>query len=507
MTPEQLKASILQYAMEGKLVKQNLNDISAIQNLKEAREKIKEAIKNKELRKEKYTQAENNGKLPKNWGVARLKEICEKNNSSIKRGPFGSSITKSMFVPKGKDTYKVYEQGNAIRRDINYGSYYITKDKFESLSAFQVKPGDIIVSCAGTIGKTFILPPKIEPGIINQALLKLTLDTSIIDKKFFLLEFESISVQLNLHAKGSAIKNLASLKYLKNKVDFPLPPLEEQKRIVAKIEKLMPLVDEYAESYNRLQKIDNEFEDKLKQSVLQYAMEGKLVKQNPNDEPASELIKKIENEKAELIKEGKIKKSKKLPAITDDDKLFDIPDSWKWVRLGNITNFVGTGMVVPANQQSEFQYAGMLPYFKMNNIGNWNGKFGVGDWVYIPENEKVEKYFLKSGQLLFNTRNSKELVGKTTVVPDNISEKIVANNNILRIESFQHMKLSFVSYYLISPVSRYIFSTLTTATTNVAAIYQKQLKEIVIPIPPLEEQKRIVTKIKKLMNSISNISK
>ena len=279
MTPEQLKASILQYAMEGKLVKQNLNDISAIQNLKEAREKIKEAIKNKELRKEKYTQAENNGKLPKNWGVARLKEICEKNNSSIKRGPFGSSITKSMFVPKGKDTYKVYEQGNAIRRDINYGSYYITKDKFESLSAFQVKPGDIIVSCAGTIGKTFILPPKIEPGIINQALLKLTLDTSIIDKKFFLLEFESISVQLNLHAKGSAIKNLASLKYLKNKVDFPLPPLEEQKRIVAKIEKLMPLVDEYAESYNRLQKIDNEFEDKLKQSVLQYAMEGKLVKQ------------------------------------------------------------------------------------------------------------------------------------------------------------------------------------------------------------------------------------
>ena len=89
--------------------------------------------------------------------------------------------------------------------------------------------------------------------------------------------------------------------------------------------------------------------EQLKASILQYAVEGKLVKQNPNDEPASELIKKIENEKAELVKEGKIKKSKKLPAITDDDKLFDIPDSWKWVRLGNITNFVGTGMVVPSN--------------------------------------------------------------------------------------------------------------------------------------------------------------
>ena len=183
---DKLKQSVLQYAMEGKLVKQNLSDESAINNLKEAREEIKQAINNKKLRNEKYLKAQNNGEYPKNWAVARLKEICEKNNAAIKRGPFGSSITKSMFVPKGKDTFKIYEQGNAIRKDINYGSYYITKDKFESLRAFEVKPGDIIISCAGTIGETFIIPSKMEPGIINQALLKLTLDTSIIDKDFFL---------------------------------------------------------------------------------------------------------------------------------------------------------------------------------------------------------------------------------------------------------------------------------------------------------------------------------
>lgn len=241
---DKLKQSVLQYAMKGKLVKQNPSDESAINNLKEAREEIKQAINNKKLRNEKYLKAQSNGEYPKNWAVARLKEICEKNNAAIKRGPFGSSITKSMFVPKGKDTFKIYEQGNAIRKDINYGSYYITKDKFESLRAFEVKPGDIIISCAGTIGETFIIPSKMEPGIINQALLKLTLDTSIIDKDFFLLEFKSISSQLKLHAKGSAIKNLASLKYLKNKVSFPVPPLEEQKRIVKNVEKIMKAISE-----------------------------------------------------------------------------------------------------------------------------------------------------------------------------------------------------------------------------------------------------------------------
>lgn len=499
MTPEQLRASILQYAMEGKLVKQNLNDISAIQNLKEAREKIKEAIKNKELRKEKYTHAENNGKLPKNWEVARLKEICEKNNSSIKRGPFGSSITKSMFVPKGKDTYKVYEQGNAIRRDINYGSYYITKDKFESLSAFQVKPGDIIVSCAGTIGKTFILPPKIEPGIINQALLKLTLDTSIIDKKFFLLEFESISVQLNLHAKGSAIKNLASLKYLKNKVDFPLPPLEEQKRIVAKIEKLMPLVDEYAESYNRLQKIDNEFEDKLKQSVLQYAMEGKLVKQNPSDGPASELIKKIENEKAELIKEGKIKKSKKLPAITEDEKPFDIPDSWEWVRLDSLAQVLNgdRGKNYPGK---EYWISEGIPFINAGALGEKNINKSKINYISEQRYKLLRAGFIKNNDILYCLRGS---LGKMSISRINIGA-IASSVCIIRL--FDDRILNYIWVALSSEFGKYLIKEFEngTAQPNLSA---NNIKKYYLPIPPLEEQKRIITKTNKLMKSISKISK
>lgn len=499
MTPEQLKASILQYAVEGKLVKQDPNDEPASELLKKIENEKDQLIEEGKIKRSRklsaITDEEKPFDIPKNWTYGRLKQITTFGNfDSVK----GTSIPDNSWVVDMKD---------------------VRKDGGGFLAIVRKKSTDIYKSNKYSFSKNAVLYGKLRPYLRKVEVAKADGFTTtemfpinVVDINTLIPQYLRY-VMLSPYFVDLVNDSMYGMKMPRvgttflAKMVIPLPPLEEQKRIVAKIEKLMPLVDEYAESYNRLQKIDNEFEDKLKQSVLQYAMEGKLIKQDPNDEPASELIKKIETEKAELIKEGKIKKSKKLPAITDDDKPFDIPDSWKWVRLGNITNFVGTGMVVPANQQSEFQYAGMLPYFKMNNIGNWNGKFGVGDWVYIPENEKVEKYFLKSGQLLFNTRNSKELVGKTTVVPDNISEKIVANNNILRIESFQHMKLSFVSYYLISPVSRYIFSTLTTATTNVAAIYQEQLKEIVIPIPPLEEQKRIVTKIKKLMNSISNISK
>ena len=243
----------------------------------------------------------------------------------------------------------------------------------------------------------------------------------------------------------------------------------------------------------------------LQGKILNLAIRGKLVPQDPNDEPANVLLDKIHSEKEKLIKEKKIKKIKSLPEIFDIEKPFDIPQNWKWVRLGDISNFVGTGMVVPTSQQFDTPTNQMLAYFKMNNIGNWTGKFGVGKWTYVLKNEKSKNYILKPGQLLFNTRNSRELVGKTTIVPKGINKGIIANNNILRIESFGNMKLDYINYYLISPFSRNTFLKLTAATTNVAAIYQKQLSQILIPLPPLAEQKRIADKISQLFDQIDKI--
>ena len=175
--------------------------------------------------------------IPEKWKWIRFGET-----GFFRKGPFGSSLTKSMFVPKSADTIKVYEQQHAIKKDHTLGTYYITKEYFDtSMKGFEVLSGDIIVSCAGTIGETYILPNNIERGIINQALMRITVAPSI-DKQFFLYYFDS---QLKKSAKdgnGAAIINIPPFDVLKN-LYFPLPPLAEQKRIVQKLDEILPLCE------------------------------------------------------------------------------------------------------------------------------------------------------------------------------------------------------------------------------------------------------------------------
>ena len=162
---------------------------------------------------------------------------------NYKKGPFGSALTKDIFVEKSNDSVKVYEQKNAINKNAHIGKYYITRKYFESkMKNFEVLSGDIIVSCAGTIGEIYLLPSNIEQGIINQALLRMRIYKPI-DINFFVLIFNFILKRnLNRDSKGSAIKNIPPFEKFKNYL-IPLPPLEEQKRIVAKIEELFKIIE------------------------------------------------------------------------------------------------------------------------------------------------------------------------------------------------------------------------------------------------------------------------
>ncbi|WP_288300316.1 restriction endonuclease subunit S [uncultured Lactobacillus sp.] len=469
-----LRERILDLAMRGKLVPQDPNDEPASVLLEKIKAEKEELVKEKKIKKTKslpaITDDEKPFDIPDSWEWVRLGDVTD-----VVMGQ----------APKGSN---VNDQGEGI--EFHQGKTEFTEtvigksSKYTTDSNKIVDSNFIIMAVRAPVGDVNLLDRKIS---IGRGLAGIA--PYISNKIYIFYYLESIKNYFERRSTGSTFKAING-NTIKNAV-VPLPPLSEQSRIAAKIAQLFALlrkVESSTQQYAELQTL-------LKSKVLDLAMRGKLVKQDPNDEPASVLLEKIKAEKAELVRKKKIKKSKPLPPITDEEKPFDIPDSWEWVRLGNITHFVGTGMVVPASKQYNTPKSNMVPYFKMNNIGNWDGKFNTNNLVYIIEDDKTDKYLLKPGQLLFNTRNSRELVGKTTVVPANLNQKIVSNNNILRIESFHNMKLDYLNYYLISSASRNHFLKLTTATTNVAAIYQKQLINCLVPLPPIAEQRRMVNKI------------
>ena len=240
--PEDMKKSILQYAIQGKLVEQRPEEGTGKELYRQIQTEKQRLIKEGKIKKEKplpeIAEDEKPYDIPENWTWVRFGDL-----GSYKKGPFGSAITKSMFVPKGNGAIKVYEQKNAIQKDATLGDYYIRRDYFESkMKGFEVFPGDIIVSCAGTIGETYVMPDKFEQGIINQALMRMKIFEPLYIPYF--LTFFDFVLKKNARSgsKGSAIKNIPPFEILKNYL-VPIPPLAEQRRIVAKLEEILPLCE------------------------------------------------------------------------------------------------------------------------------------------------------------------------------------------------------------------------------------------------------------------------
>lgn len=302
-----LRQSVLQAAMQGKLTTQKAEDGDAKDFLLAIRAEKEKLVKEKKGKKEKpltpITDEEIPFDIPENWVWCRLGDL-----GNYKKGPFGSALTKSKFVNKGIDTIKVYEQKNVIKKNKNIGSYYITKEYFDAkMQGFEVHSGDILVSCAGTIGETYILPEDIEQGIINQALMRIRL-SELVYAPYFLLYFDYVLKEnAKADSNGSAIKNIPPFNILK-KYAFALPPLPEQQRIVACVEALMKEIDELEQTEKELEAIKAAFPGDMKASLLQAAMEGKLTEQKAEDGDARGLLLAIREEKEKLVKEKKSRK-------------------------------------------------------------------------------------------------------------------------------------------------------------------------------------------------------
>ena len=467
-----LREKILDLAMRGKLVPQDPNDEPASVLLEKIKAEKEQLIKDKKIKKSKplapITDDERPFDIPDSWEWVRLGDVLSLENGAIRRGPFGSSLKKAFFVPKDKNTYKVYEQGNAINHTIDYGDYYISQEKYNELKSFSVRPKDIIISGAGTIGKTYILPPDTPDGVINQALIRVRLNDNLITNEFFLLAFQQKVSLLNKKAKGTAIKNMFSIAHMKNDLIWALPPLEEQSRIAAKIAQLFALlrkVESSTQQYAKLQTL-------LKSKVLDLAMRGKLVKQDPHDEPASVLLEKIKAEKEQLVKEGKIKKSKQLPPITDDEKPFDIPDSWEWVRLGDIGEIFAGGDK-PRDYSIVKDKEHPFPIYS-NGVKN-KGLYG----------------FAKAARVL---RPAITLSARGTIgYVEYRSEPFLPIIRLISFVPFDDKYLKCIFYFL---QSKQLIEK--GEGSSIPQVTVPKLKPKILPLPPLSAQNRIVAKIAQL---------
>ena len=506
MTPQELKNSILQLAIQGKLVEQRPEEGTAEELYRQIQQEKQRLIKEGKIKKEKplpeITGEEKPFDIPDSWIWVRVRD-CISNRA-------GLAYDKTNLNVHSDDMIRVLRGGNIM------DMYYSQKPDDVLISREFVNPDlllkrNTIITPAVTslehVGKMGRVEQDYDDMVVGGFVLMLV--PHICDDTFSLFLLSAFSSKYFrdccrgiVNKSGQAFYNLSREKMMG--LTIPFPPLAEQKRIVAKVEELLPLIDRYEKAWSRLEEFNKRFPDDMQKSILQMAIQGKLVEQRPEEGTGEELYQQIQAEKQKLIKEGKFKKEKPLPEITEDEKPFDIPENWKWVRFGNISNIIGTGIIKSNSEQfSSAQYS----YFKMNNIGNFDGKchFDNMPMIYATDHER-DRYKLEEGDFLFNTRNSRELVGKTAVVPP-INQTILFNNNILKIKFYEKIDPQYINLYFNSPLGRSEIVKFISNTTNVAAIYQRQIITLPIPLPPIAEQKRIVAALSSIIPLCTRLMK
>lgn len=486
MTPEQLKASILQYAMEGKLVSQDPNDESASELLKRISKEKSELVKEGKIKKSKnlpeITEDEKPFDIPNSWEWVRLVEVTLFGNF---KSVSGQEIPNKSWVLNMDDMNKNGGGFNKITIKQKNDNYKSNKYKFSKNDVLygKLRPYLMKVEVAKGSGYTTteVFPIKVvdQQTLIPKYLRYCMLSPSFVSK-------------VNESSYGVKMPRVGT-KFLA-KMFIPLPPFAEQKRIVERLDQIIPLVDKYAEAYNRLQEIDKGIGDRLKKSLLQYAMEGKLVDQDPNDEPASELLKRISTEKSELVKEGKIKKSKKLPEISKDEKPFDIPDSWEWVRLGELLK-----------PESKVKPTKNFTYVDIASLDNKVQKIISPKYVDVSK----DKIPVRATQLI--NRNDilyslvRPYLKNVAIVPKKF-DGAIATSGFCVLKPLKESLTQYLFWALLSPYTTDEMHARMKGL-NSPSIKKGDLIGWPIPLPPLAEQKRIVTKLSKLFKQVDILQK
>ena len=528
---KKLRELILELAVRGKLVPQDVNDSSAETALLESIEKKAELITSgviKKSRSKKTIKEEHFYTYPDSWGTAKLEEIINVIN--------GRAYKKPEMLSEGVPILRV---GNLFTsNDWYYSDLDLESEKY-------IDNGDLIYAWSASFG------PFIWDGgkvIYHYHIWKMDIYSErALDKHFSKLFLAAISERIK--ASGNGIAMIHMTKERMEKVIHPLPPLEEQHRIVAKVDELMSLCDaleaqteasisahqtlvetllnalllpnttqpedsqsastepalipsvaeSFAQSWQRVaEHFDTLFTteasiDTLKQTILQLAVMGKLVAQNPNDEPAAKLLKRIAKEKAQLIKDGKIKKQKPLPAISDEEKPFELPQGWEWVNLAELVTIRG-GKRLPKGQILSRE---VTPYIYIRVSDMRSGSIREDDLHYISEDvqSQISNYIITSDDIYMTIVGA--TIGKCGLIPIRFNGMNLTEN-AARLTPFIGIDKHYLFKYLDSAFAQAQFFD-KTKQVGVQKMALNRLSSTKVPFPPLEEQLRIIARVDELM--------
>ena len=541
MNYEQLKNSILQEAIEGLLVPQDPNDESAAVLLDRIADEKKRLIKEKKIkrdRNESRIYRTNDGHwmerfsnknrpevciddeipfdIPESWEWCRASILFEVKGG--KRLPIGAQFSE---VPTKHVYIRVTDMKN--HSIVNYNLKYISEELYQKLSRYTINKEDLYLTIAGTIGYCGIVPEEFNGMNLTENAVKLTYLQA--DKMYIFYTILSSYVQSQFLDKTN---QLAQPKLAIRRIQttlIPLPPLSEQHRIVSKLEEVLPKVEEYGKAQDRLDTLNSVLPEKLKASILQEAIEGRLVPQNPDDEPASELLDRIAEEKAKLVKEKKIKADKNASRIyrtddghwmehfadkrrtdvcIDDDIPFDIPSNWRWSRLKEHC-VIASGLGYK-KENLETKSEQMIRVLRGGNIdyGKWQNK--VND-IFISKEFVKDELLLKRGTFISPAVTSLEQMGKTALIEEDLPETVVGGF-VLMITPFifKDEYLHYLNAFFMSSYYKKQCQSITNKSGQ--AFYnlsRAKLLETLLPVPPIQEERRIVNLLNEMLPKLDTL--
>ena len=480
MNAQDLKNSILQRAIEGKLVPQRKEEGTAKELLAEIRTEKARLIKEKKIKKSKplpeITDEEKPFDIPDSWEWVRLKDL----------GQFSSGKTPSKQVPSNWTNGTVnWFTSKDIKSDyLSRSQILISEEAANGLQLYPVSTILMVVR-SGILKRLFPVSFLENPGTINQDIKAFQIYDSRISKYLFLC-LKGLSPYI-LKQFRKQVTTVDSLRFEDFSImPIPMPPLAEQQRILDRVAELQPDIDAYDKAQTKLQAIEQRFPDAMKKSLLQYAIEGKLVPQRKEEGTAKDLLVKIRAEKAQLIKEKKIKKSKPLPEITDEEKPFDIPDSWEWVRLGELGEWCSGA--TPSRQHPEY-FGGNIPWLKTGDLND-------GYIKKVPESITNEGFQHSSTKINPIGSVLIAMYGATIGRLGILQIPATTNQACCACELFYGTYNKYLFYFLLANRKNFIKQGAGGAQPNIS---KAKIIETTMPLPPMEEQHRIVAKLEELL--------